>query len=109
VHSERDSFHYPTTTIASTTEASGTAATAAASQSSSSSSSSPKIDIESIFAKAGKKALGGGKAGALAAVVQVMSLMWLRTSMNYQYRYGGTLQTSLQALWNEGGIPRLVI
>ena len=27
-------------------------------------------------------------AGAAAAVVQVCSLMWLRTSMNYQYRYG---------------------
>ena len=33
--------------------------------------------------------------------------MWLRTSMNYQYRYGGNLTSSLQTLWNEGGIPRL--
>ena len=36
------------------------------------------IDTKEIFGKAAKKALGGGKAGAAAAVVQVFSLMWLR-------------------------------
>jgi Mitochondrial carrier protein len=65
------------------------------------------IDWTGIFQKATKKALGGGKAGAAAAVVQVCSLMWLRTSMNYQYRYGGNLTSSLSTLWNEGGIARL--
>jgi hypothetical protein len=65
------------------------------------------IDWNGVFEKASKKALGGGKAGASAAVVQVFSLMWLRTSMNYQYRYGGNLVTSLQTLWKEGGISRL--
>jgi hypothetical protein len=75
----------------------------------STSSSSPPaaVDWKGIFQKASKKALGGGKAGATAAVVQVCSLMWLRTSMNYQYRYGGNLQSSLRTLYNEGGIPRL--
>jgi len=65
------------------------------------------IDTKAIFGKAAKKALGGGKAGAAAAVVQVFSLMWLRTSMNYQYRYGGTLSGSLKELYSQGGIPRL--
>ncbi len=65
------------------------------------------INTKEIFNKAAKKALGGGKAGAAAAVVQVLSLMWLRTSMNYQYRYGGTLGESLKELYNEGGVPRL--
>jgi Mitochondrial carrier protein len=65
------------------------------------------IDWPFILEKAGKRALGGGKAGASAAVVQVCALMWLRTSMNYQYRYGGNLSTSLQTLWQEGGLPRL--
>lgn len=65
------------------------------------------VDWSAIFQKASKKALGGGKAGASAAVVQVFSLMWLRTSMNYQYRYGGDLVSSLKTLWSEGGIPRL--
>ena len=41
-----------------------------------------------VLRKAGKRALGGGAAGALAMVVQVSSLMWIRTIMNYQYRYG---------------------
>ena len=65
------------------------------------------IDTKEIFSKAAKRALGGGKAGAAAAVVQVCSLMWLRTSMNYQYRYGGTLSGSLKELYSQGGIPRL--
>jgi hypothetical protein len=65
------------------------------------------VDWDDILQKASKKALGGGKAGAAASVVQVFSLMWLRTSMNYQYRYGGTLTSSLESLWAEGGIPRL--
>ena len=65
------------------------------------------LDWNGIFQKASKRALGGGKAGAYAAVVQVLSLMWLRTSMNYQYRYGEDLGSSLKSLYNEGGIPRL--
>lgn len=67
----------------------------------------PAIDTKAIFNKAAKKAIGGGKAGAAAAVVQVLSLMWLRTAMNYQYRYGGTLGGSLKELYDDGGIPRL--
>jgi len=65
------------------------------------------LDWSVILEKAAKKALGGGTAGASAAVVQVSTLMWLRTCMNYQYRYGGTLTSSLQTLWQQGGIPRL--
>lgn len=66
-----------------------------------------KIDWEGILKKSSKRALGGGKAGAAAAVVQVCSLMWLRTSMNFQYRYGGNLQSSLKTLYAQGGIQRL--
>jgi len=65
------------------------------------------VEWKPIFDKAAKRALGGGRAGASAAVVQVFSLMWLRTAMNYQYRYGGNLGTSLSTLWEEGGIGRL--
>jgi Mitochondrial carrier protein len=65
------------------------------------------VDWSAVFAKAGKKALGGGKAGASAAVVQVLCLMWLRTTMNYQYRYGGNLSTALGTLWEQGGVARL--
>jgi Mitochondrial carrier protein len=65
------------------------------------------VDWNTVLGQASKKALGGGRAGASASVVQVCTLMWLRTSMNYQYRYGGNLTSSLQTLWNEGGIARL--
>lgn len=44
------------------------------------------IDLGAVFAKAGKASLGGGVSGAAAAVVQVLSLMWLRTTMNFQVK-----------------------
>ncbi|CBJ32448.1 conserved unknown protein [Ectocarpus siliculosus] len=53
------------------------------------------------------RALGGGASGAAAAVVQVLSLMWLRTTMNYQYKNGGSTKEALQTLWEEGGLSRL--
>lgn len=49
--------------------------------------SAASVDVGAIFAKAGSRALGGGVSGAAAAVVQVLSLMWLRTTMNYQARF----------------------
>ena len=69
----------------------------------------PPADAQSlseIFAKAGKKALGGGLGGAVAGVCQVLSLMWLRTAMNYQYRYGGGLRETLSLLYAQGGVGR---
>jgi len=38
--------------------------------------------------------------------LQVGSLMWMRTAMNYQYRYGGTMIGTMKTLYAEGGIPR---
>jgi hypothetical protein len=52
------------------------------------------------------RGLRGGLAGMLAAVLQVICLLWLRTAMNRQYFYGGTLHQSLVSLWTEGGIAR---
>ena len=66
-----------------------------------------KVDFPIIFTKAYSKALDGGTAGASAAVIQVLSFMWLRTVMNYQYRYGTTTLESLQTLYAAGGIARL--
>jgi len=59
-----------------------------------------------IFRKAAKKAIGGGVSGAIAGVMQVITLMWLRTTMNYQYRYGGGIRPAMKALYAQGGIPR---
>ena len=62
--------------------------------------------LSAILAEAGKRALGGGLPGAMAMGVQVGALMWLRTTMNYQYRYGTSTSEAMRALYKDGGIPR---
>ena len=57
----------------------------------------------SILQKAANKALAGGMAGAAAMVVQVSTLMWMRTTMNYQYRYGMSTTQALKAIYADGG------
>jgi len=56
--------------------------------------------------RASKKALTGGLAGMGAQAINVLALMWMRTIMNYQYRYGGNLTDVVKKLYAEGGIPR---
>jgi hypothetical protein len=60
----------------------------------------------SIISKSFNKAFKGGISGATAMVCQVGSLMWLRTTMNYQYRYGYSTSTAIKKLYAEGGIRR---
>jgi len=48
----------------------------------------PHQSMSQILAEAGKKGLGGGIPGFVAGVIQVLTLMWLRTVVNYQCRYG---------------------
>jgi len=64
------------------------------------------VSFVDIMKKAGQKALGGGLAGSAAMVVQVTTLMWMRTTMNYQYRYGMSTGEALKTLYKEGGILR---
>lgn len=63
--------------------------------------------LNQILIKAGKRGLGGGIPGAIAGVVQVITLMWLRTIINYQCRYGTTFGMALKTLLREGGVARL--
>jgi len=57
-----------------------------------------------VLMKAGKRALGGGIAGAGAMVVQVSTLMWMRTTMNFQYREGMSSMQAFKHLYKvEGG------
>ncbi len=65
-----------------------------------------QLAFSDILKRAGKSGIGGGLSGAIAGVVQVLSLMWLRTVMNYQCRYGSSFYQSLKFLYNQGGIPR---
>lgn len=62
--------------------------------------------MQDILQRAGKRALGGGLTGAAAMGIQVCTLMWLRTTMNYQYRHGTTTTQALRTLYSEGGIRR---
>lgn len=66
----------------------------------------PGIDTAAILKKAGKRAMGGGASGAAASLVQLVTLGWLRTSMNYQYKNGGTLGETIGKLYKEGGVAR---
>ncbi|TPX34112.1 hypothetical protein SeMB42_g07372 [Synchytrium endobioticum] len=60
----------------------------------------PKASFD--WQKSLNRALGGGIAGASAMVVQVLTLMPMRTVMNYQYRNGGTTVGSVKLLYQNG-------
>jgi len=64
------------------------------------------FDLKKVTKSAVKDAVGGGIAGSSAMVIQVCTLMWLRTTMNYQYRYGTTTTQAMKTLYAEGGIRR---
>jgi hypothetical protein len=66
----------------------------------------PSPALSETLRKAGKRALGGGLPGAAAMVAQVSTLMWLRTTMNYQYRHGTTTMEALKILYADGGVLR---
>ncbi|KAJ7485097.1 mitochondrial carrier domain-containing protein [Mycena galericulata] len=63
-------------------------------------------DVEFDLGKALKSALGGGLSGAAAMVIQVLTLMPLRTVMNYQYRYGTSTSQATRTLYQDGGWTR---
>ena len=62
--------------------------------------------IQFDLGKALKSALGGGLSGAAAMILQVLTLMPLRTIMNYQYRYGTTMTQATKTLYADGGWTR---
>lgn len=71
------------------------------------STTSDRPPTSEILRKAGKRAIGGGIPGAVAMATQVVTLMPLRSTMNYQYRYGNTSTgTALRTLYADGGIRR---
>lgn len=65
-----------------------------------------KNNNNDILNKALNRAIGGGLAGSSAMIIQITSLMWLRTTMNYQYRYGGSFFNSLKKIYSDGGLTR---
>lgn len=53
-----------------------------------------------------EKAVKSGTSGASAMAIQVSSLMWLRTTMNYQYKNGGNFINAFSNLYKQGGLVR---
>jgi len=74
--------------------------------STSSSESKPKLDTWGILKKAAQRAGEGGLAGAAAMAINVCTLMWMRTTINYQYRYGTSTSEAFRTLYKEGGVIR---
>mmetsp|Transcript_25024 Transcript_25024/g.56302 ORF Transcript_25024/g.56302 Transcript_25024/m.56302 type:complete len:304 (-) Transcript_25024:451-1362(-) len=66
---------------------------------------SPKkeIDLTTILSNAKAKALRGGLSGAGAMVINVGALMWMRTTVNFQYKYGMSTTQALKHIYNDGG------
>lgn len=67
---------------------------------------SKKQENNNVLKLATQSAFRGGLAGATAQGVNVLGLMWLRTTMNHQYRYGGGTRETIKKLWAEGGVRR---
>ena len=57
------------------------------------------ITMGQILRQAGRKGLGGGLPGAIAGVFQVLTLMGLRTVINYQMRYGTPFMKAIEVLY----------
>eukprot|EP01067_Filipodium_phascolosomae_P008909 Filipodium_phascolosomae@DN782_c0_g1_i1.p1 len=66
----------------------------------------PRPTAADILKKAKESAFRGGIAGASAQVINVLALMWLRTTMNYQYRYGESTLGAMKILWGQGKVRR---
>jgi len=65
-----------------------------------------QLTFSEIMTKASNSALRGGLAGACAMGANVACLMWMRTTINYQYRNGTSFPVALKTLYADGGIPR---
>jgi hypothetical protein len=66
----------------------------------------PKKTTSEVLSTAIDRGIQGGMAGAAAMTINVLTMMWLRTTINYQYRYGTTTGQALKTLYKDGGIPR---
>jgi hypothetical protein len=69
-------------------------------------SKSENLSFNEVINKAAASAMRGGTAGACAMGANVACLMWMRTTVNYQYRNGTTFPQALKALYADGGVPR---
>ena len=59
-----------------------------------------------ILRKALTQSFRGGVPGFAAAIVQIVTLMWLRSLMNYQIKTGKSMTNAFRDLYAQGGISR---
>ena len=59
-----------------------------------------------IINESKKKAFRGGISGGIAMAINICTLMPLRTTVNYQYRYGTNSLESMKVLFKDGGFLR---
>lgn len=64
------------------------------------------MNTSEVFKESFNKAKSSGVMGYGAMSIQVVSLMWLRTTINYQYKHGTQFRETLGILYKQGGIPR---
>lgn len=67
---------------------------------------SAESELGHVLRRCLSSAFKGGIPGAMAGVLQVVTLMWLRTVVNYQYRYGKSIFAAAAELYSQGGISR---
>eukprot|EP00215_Chloropicon_roscoffensis_P010394 CAMPEP_0196643702 /NCGR_PEP_ID=MMETSP1085-20130531/6159_1 /TAXON_ID=41879 ORGANISM="Pycnococcus sp, Strain CCMP1998" /NCGR_SAMPLE_ID=MMETSP1085 /ASSEMBLY_ACC=CAM_ASM_000807 /LENGTH=350 /DNA_ID=CAMNT_0041973199 /DNA_START=35 /DNA_END=1084 /DNA_ORIENTATION=- len=65
--------------------------------------SKKEVELSEVLKKAANRAIGGGVAGAAAMAINVSTLMWIRTTVNFQYRYGMSTSEALRHLYKDGG------
>ena len=63
-------------------------------------------NLREIFDNSMSKAFRGGISGSIAMGINVCTLMPLRTTVNYQYRYGKNMSESFKHLYKDGKILR---
>ena len=66
----------------------------------------PPPSASEALSKALRRGLEGGLSGATAMGINVLTLMWMRTTINYQYRYGTSTVVAFKTLYKDGGVLR---
>jgi len=64
------------------------------------------FQASSNFKEIFQKAIDVGLAGGSAMAIQVSTLMWMRTTMNYQIKHTGGFFATLKQLYSQGGVSR---
>jgi hypothetical protein len=59
-----------------------------------------------ILNKSFQTAFRSGISGMSAQALNVCTLMWMRTIMNFQHQHGGSVTNVAKTLYGQGGIPR---